>query len=289
MSTTVTEAFVKQFTQGIRLLQQQMGSNLREGVLMDTVKGDRAFYDQVGATSMTDITSRHGDTEYTDTPHSRRMVVLTPSDVADLVDRQDKVRTLNDPTNSYVRAFAAAANRKIDDRIIAAFDATASTGVDGTGTAPFDTAYDIAVGAAGMTLAKLREARELLEAAENMEDDGEYKWFIAMDAKGRADLLGDTTLTSSDYNTVKALVDGQINTFMGFTFLKSERIPQNATPDAQAFAWCKSSMQLAIGQEPKGFIDILPGKKHSTQVRYELDSGATRMDEKGVVRIAYQE
>ena len=289
MSTQITTATVQQFTDGITLLQQQRGSNLREGVLVDSVKGDRAYYDQVGATAMTAITSRHGDTEYTDTPHSRRMVVLSPADVADLIDNIDKVRTLNDPTNTYVRAFAAAAGRWIDDSIITAFDATAKTGVDGTLDAAFDTDFDIAHGSAGMTVAKLREARELLEAAENMEDGGDYKWFIAMNAKGRADLLADSTLTSSDFNTVKALVDGQVNQFLGFTFLKSERIPLNATPDAQAFAWCRSSMQLAIGMEPRGYIDILPGKKHSVQVRYALDVGCTRMDEKGVVRIAYQE
>jgi len=284
MSTEITTAFVKDFTDGITLLQQQMGSNLRRGVsLSSNITGDRAFFDQVDATSMSQITDRHGDTNITDTPHRRRMVTLAPFEVADLVDRSDKIRTLNDPTNSYVQSFAAAAGRQIDDTIITAFDATASTGVDGSGTAAFDTNYSIG-GTSAMTVTKLREARQVLEAAENMEDGGDNEWFIVTNSVGREELLADPLLTGADYNTVKALVDGQINQFMGFTFLKSERLPATGS-DKYSFAWRKGSVKLAIGQEPRGFIDVLPGKRHSTQVRYELDLGATRMDEKGIVRI----
>ncbi len=80
MSTQVTTAFVKQFAAGIRMLQQQLVSRLREAVMVDnTVVGDRAFYDQVDSTSMTEVTNRHGDTTYTDTPHRRRLFQRTSS------------------------------------------------------------------------------------------------------------------------------------------------------------------------------------------------------------------
>ena len=288
MSTQITTAFVKQFTDGITLLQQQMGSNLRGAVSVESnITGDRAFFDQVDATAMSQITTRHGDTDLTDTPHRRRMVTLAPFDVADLVDRSDMIRTLNDPTNAYVRSFAAAAGRTIDDVILTAFDATASTGVDGTGTAAFDTTdFQIGAGGAGLTSDKLREARQILEGAENMQDGSDDEWFIVVNAKGRADLLADTQFNSADFNSVKALVQGEVDTWLGFTFLKSERLPLDGS-DHIGFAWKKSSMKLAIGQEPRGFIDVLPGKRHSTQVRYELDIGSTRMDEKGVVQVIY--
>ena len=291
MSTEITTAFVKEFTDGITLLQQQMGSNLRRGVsVKSSVVGDRAFFDQVDATSMTQITTRHGDTTLTDTPHRRRMVTLAPFEVADLVDRADLIRTLNDPTNSYVKSFAAAAGRTLDDLVISAFNATAATGVDGSGSAAFDSDFVVAEGGLIMTLAKLQETRDILESQDNLEDDGENEWFIVMGAKQRMDLLSDDTVTSSDFNTVKALVNGQIDQFMGFTFLKSQRLVlQGNGTTRECYAWVKSSMKLAIGQEPRGFIDVLPGKRHSTQVRYELDAGATRMDEKGVVQILVDE
>jgi hypothetical protein len=250
------------------------------------VQGDRAFYDQVDATSMSEVTNRHGDTEYTDTPHRRRMVTLATHEVADLVDRADQRRLLNDPVNPYSRSMAAAANRQIDDIIIEQFDATAATGVDGAGTAAFDTDFSGASATSDLTVDKLLACRSALEAAENMEDDGDYSWHLVTAAAGRANLLTDAEVTSADYNTVRALTNGQINTYLGFDFIKSQRLPVVTATDIRAdFAWVKSSMQLAIGEEPRSFIDQLPQKRHSLQVRYEMDCGATRMDEKGVYRI----
>ena len=292
MSTEITTSFVKQFATGIRLLQQQIASRLRDAVMIDSsIVGDRAFFDQVDATSMQEITNRHGDTEYTDTPHRRRMVTLKTYEVADLVDRADARRLLNNPVNAYSRSMAAAAGRQLDDIILPAMDATAATGVDGAGTAIFDTAFEVAVGAGpdNLTLAKLITARGLLEAAENLEDDGDNSWHIVTSASNRENLLGDSNVRSIDTNTVRALVAGQINTFMGFDFIKSQRADIDANDVRDVFVWVKSSVQLAISEEPRAFIDTLPTKRHSLQVRYEMDAGATRMDEKGVVRILSDE
>ena len=133
MSSEITTAFVKKYAAGVRLLQQQMDARLRQGVMVDgEVVGDRAFYDQVDATNMAEVTNRHGDTQYTDTPHRRRMVVMKTYEVADLVDRADRRRLLNDPVNPYSRSMASAANRQFDDIIIDAFTDAAATGVDGS-------------------------------------------------------------------------------------------------------------------------------------------------------------
>lgn len=285
MSDQIEIARVQQFQTGIMLLQQQLGTNLRPAVMVDSdITGDRAFYDQVGVTEMSPVTNRHGDTRLTDTPHSRRMVTMQPFDVADMIDNPDKVRTLNDPTNTYVRAFAAAAGRTTDDKVIAALGGTAATGVDGQTSVALPSAQIIVDGGTNMTIAKLRETRQILESGENMEDDGDNRWYIVMSAKERKALLATTEVTSADFNTVRALVAGQIDQFMGFTFLKSERLTL-ATNIRQCFAWVKSSMQLGVSSEGKGFIDIRADKQHSTQVRYTIDLGAVRMTEPGVVRI----
>lgn len=291
MSSEVTTAFVKQFTAGIRLLQQQMPSRLMDAVLNEDVTGDRAFFDQLDATSMQEVTNRHGDTEYTDTPHRRRMVTLKTYEVADLVDRADQRRLLNDPINAYSRSMAAAANRQIDDVILAAFDATAATGVDGAGTATLPAGMSFTATGAGSTLQiqDLLTARRLLEANENMEGDGDDRWCAVLSARAREQLLQQTEVTSADFNTVRALVNGQIDQFLGFTFLKSQRAAIDTSDVRDTFFWVKRSMMLAVGTEPRGFMDVLPSKRHSTQVRYELDIGATRMDEAGVVRVLVDE
>jgi hypothetical protein len=105
-----------------------------------------------------------------------------------------------------------------------------------------------------------------------------------MSAFQRDKLLNDSTIQSIDTNTVRALVNGQIDTYMGFTFLKSQRAAIDGSNIRDVFFWVKISMQLAISQEPRSFMDVLPAKRHSIQVRHEMDAGATRMDEKGVVR-----
>jgi hypothetical protein len=269
-----------------------MGSRLRDAVLVDPdIVGDRAFYDQVDATAMSEVTNRHGDTEYTDTPHRRRMITPKTYEVADLVDRADRRRLLNDPINPYTRSMAAAANRTIDDVIIASFDATAATGVDGSGTADFPASgFDVTPAAQTLDQDDLAAARQILESNDNEEDDGDNKWFLVYSPIAKQFLLSETEVTSADYNTVRALVNGQIDTYLGFKFITSTRLSiASATGIRDCFAWVKNSMQLGMGQEPRSFMDVLPQKRHSIQVRHELDAGATRMDEKGVVRILVDE
>lgn len=86
MSTQITTAFVQQFSANVTLLAQQTGSMLRNAVNVETVKGEKAFFEQIGKAAAVQRTSRHGDTPLVDTPHSRRMVTLTTYEWADLVD-----------------------------------------------------------------------------------------------------------------------------------------------------------------------------------------------------------
>ena len=291
MSDQITTAFVQQYTNNITMLQQQMFSNLRGAVDVETVNGEFKYFEQVAATAMTEIETRHGDTRHTDTIHRRRRVGLADFDVADLIDNPDKVRTLIDPTNSYVQQFAAAAGRTIDDTIITAFDATVSTGKTGSSSDAFDsTNFQIGVGTSNLTTGKLRTARRMLEAAENPEDSGDNQWYVVCSAEQREGMLGDSEFQNSDFNSVRALVDGEVDTWLGFKFLKSERLPVvSATNVRSVFAWRKASMKLAIGAEPQGFIDVMPGKNHSTQVRYTMTLGCVRLDQVGVVRILCDE
>ena len=283
MSINITVAFVKQFEQGITQLAQQKGSRLRSAVKVKSgIKGDRAFFDQLDSTTMNQRSGRHQPTEYTDTPHARRMVVMNPFDVADLIDVPDKIRTLNDPTNDYVISFANAAGRALDDVIIASAFAVGKTGVDGGTDVSFVTAtYQIVSSSVGMTNTKLISARKILKEAENDADMG-FKICVAQEQL--EDMLLDSTTTSSDYNVVRALVAGEIDTWLGFSFIQSERLG-TASAERQVIAWAKDSLLLAIGAEPTGSISELPTKKYSTQVFYSLDIGATRMNETGVVEI----
>ena len=131
MSSQITTSFVEQYSSNVQLLSQQMGSKLRSSVDEESVVGKNAFFEQIDSTAAVLRTSRHGDTPQIDTPHSRRRVSLADYEWGDLIDDSDKIRALVDPTSAYARNAAAAMNRAMDDVIITAMNASASTGVAG--------------------------------------------------------------------------------------------------------------------------------------------------------------
>jgi len=286
MSVQITTAFVNQFSSNIQMLSQQMGSLLRNAVDVETVNGEKAFFDQVGSAAAVLRTTRHADTPLIDTPHSRRMVTMSDYEYADLIDDQDKVRLLVDPTSTYARAAAAAMGRAMDDVIISAALGTALTGKDGTTSTPFDSNNQIAVGAAGLTLAKLIEAKEILDSNDV---DPSIPRYIAVSPKQITNLLDDPEVTSADYNTVRALVKGELDTYVGFKFVTTNRLPLDGSGDRRVFAWAMDGIKLAVGKEPTARIDERADKSYATQVYYCMSIGATRMEEAKVVEILCDE
>ena len=283
MSNQITTAFVNQFSSNIQMLSQQMGSLLRNAVDVETVNGEKAFFDQVGSAAAVLRTSRHADTPLIDTPHSRRMVTLSDYEYADLIYDQDKVRLLVDPTSTYARAAAAAMGRAMDDVIISAALGTAYTGKDGSTSTAFDTSNNqIAAGATGLTLAKLIEAKEILDSGDV---DPSIPRYIACSPKQISDLLNNTTVTSSDYNTVKALAMGEINSFVGFNFIVTNRLGVDGSSNRRVIAWAMDGIKAAIGKEPTARIDERADKSYATQIYYSMTLGATRMEEKKVVEV----
>ena len=283
MSTQITTAFVSQFSSNIQMLSQQMGSLLRNAVDVETVTGEKAFFDQVGSAAAVLRTSRHADTPLIETPHSRRMVTMSDYEYADLIDDQDKVRLLVDPTSTYSRAAAAAMGRAMDDAIIAAALGTALTGKDGSTSTSFATATNqIAAGATGLTLAKLISAKEILDAGDV---DPSIPRYIVVSPKQITNLLNSTTVTSSDFNTVKALAMGEINSFVGFNFIVSNRLGVDGSSARRVIAFAGDGIKLAIGREPVARIDERADKSYATQIYYAMTLGSTRMEEKKVVEV----
>jgi len=281
MSTQITTAFVQQFSSNVQLLSQQRGSLLRNAVSEESVTGEKAFFDQVGSVAAVKRSSRHGDTPLLETPHSRRMVTMDTYEWADLIDDADKVRMLIDPTSTYAQAAAAAMGRSMDDEIIAAALGTSKTGKSGSTSTSFDSNNQIANGSADMTLAKLIEAKKILDSNDV---DPSIRRYIAVSPAQIEALLNNTTVTSSDYNLVKALVQRDIDTFLGFKFIVSNRLAK--TGDIRScFAWAEDGIKLAVGKDVMARIDERSDKSYSTQVYYCATFGATRMEEAKVVQI----
>ena len=220
-----------------------------------------------------------------DTPHSRRMVTMDSWEWADLIDDADKVRMLIDPTSSYAKAAAAAMGRAMDDEIIAAATGTALTGKTGSTSTSLPSANQIAHGSADLTIAKLLAAKKQLDINEV---DPSIPRYMAVSPDQIEALLGTTQVTSADFNTVKALASGQVDSFMGFRFIVSNRLAK--TGDIRTcFAWAEDGIKLAIGKDVMAKIDERADKSYSTQVYYCMTMGVTRMEVAKVIQVECSE
>ncbi len=290
MSSQITTSFVEQYSSNVALLSQQLGSKLRSSVDVETIVGSAGYFEQIGATAASLRTSRHGDTPLTTTVHSRRKVSLADYEWADLIDDADKVRALVDPTSPYARNAASAMNRAMDDVIITSLNASALTGVSGgTSTAlPSTQKFATSDQSDGLTVAKLLAAKKNFD---NNDIDPSRKRYIVVGPQQIADLLAITQVTSADFNTVKALAQGEINSFLGFEFITSTRLNMDTTytTDRLVFAYTEDAIKLAIGKDISAKISERADKSYSTQVYYAMSLGAVRMEEKAVFQIPCHE
>lgn len=293
MSTQITVPMVSAYKSSVEMLLQQKGSVLRNAVRLESFTGEDCYFEQLGLATAVQRTSRHADTPRIDIPHARRKVVPKDYETADLIDQQDKLRLLAEFQNPYAMAQAMALGRSMDDDIIKAALGNALTGHTGSTSVGIGASNQIAVnyGGAniGLTIGKLIRAKYILDSNDNGFDEPRY---IACHPQQISELLATTQITSSDYNSVKALVQGQVDTFMGFKFIVSTRFAaltetySSSTDIYEIFAWRKNGLLLAVNNDITVKISERDDKSYATQVYSKGTWGATRMQEGSVVQIS---
>ena len=203
-------------------------------------------------------------------------------DWADLIDNEDKVRMLISPSSEYAMAGAWAMGRAMDDAIISAVSGTSFGGVSGGTSVALASGQKIVHGSAGLTLAKLLSAKEILDSSDVDPDEPRY---MVVTAKQLQNMLGVEQITSADYANVKALVQGDIDTFLGFKFIRTERLVTDGT-NRLALAFTQNAVGLALGQDITTKISERADKNYATQVFLSMSIGATRVEDEKVVEIA---
>ena len=289
MSFNVTTHFVQQYTTNIQLLLQQKGSKLREAVMTGSYVGKAAkAVEQIGAVNPVKNQSRHSDTPLISTPADARWVFPSDYDWADLIDDQDKLRMLIDPTSSYVQNGVYALGRAQDQEIIDAFFGTAKTGENGSTSTTFPSTQQVAetvgsTAATGLNVAKLRQAKKILMS--NYVDIDNDPLYVAITAADHDALLNEAQVISMDYNSKPVLTDGKITSFMGFQFIHTELLPVDASGYKRIPVWAKSGMHLGMWNDIKTSVDRRADKRNSYQVYVTGTYGATRLEEKKIVEI----
>ncbi len=282
MSTPDT-IYAKAYGTNVSMLAQQVGSRLRNTVTVKSgVVGEETYMDQIEAFEAIARGNRLAATDPTLASYARRRIALEDFYIAKGLDKMDDIRTLADPTSAISRSGIAGLGRKIDDQIIAALYGTAYTGKVGGTSTVLPSAQKVASASTNLTLAKWLDALEILNG--NDVDPSDEK-FLLIGSNQLSSLLNTTEIKSADYNSVKALVQGQVNSFLGCTVIRTERLPV-ATSVRKCLLYTKSGIGLAIGRDIVSRIDELPTNHYAKQLYFSMSIGASRLEEDKVVEIS---
>jgi len=286
MADTQNTIFAQAYSRNILQLAQQKYSKLYATVyLKPNVKGKVFFQDQIGEWAMSAKAGRNVQTPNNDPNLYRRMGTMIDYHDNRMLDRGDELRTLSDPRSAYTIAAARSLGRQIDLRIIAGLEGTANTGETGSGSITLGTdaisgISHIAGTPSNLTFARVREAKRILDQEDvEMEDR-----FLVVNPIALEQMLAVSEATSSDYAAVKALVRGEIDTWMGFKWITSTLLTASGT-QTTCLAFQRYGICAALGAQPIVRTDERRDLSYSWQVYYELNIGTVRLEEARVVKV----
>jgi len=277
MAQNVTTAFVdlfdsevKQAYQAESLLRGTMRT--RSGVAGNTVKfptiGKGVATLRVPQTDVTPLNVTYGQ------------VTATMEDyiAAEYSDIFQQSHINFDERSELVQVVSKSIARRMDQIMIDALNAA-------TGTSTVATT----VGGAGtnMNIEKLRATAKAMNE-KNVPSENRR---LLMHASQLDALLGETEITSQDFASVKALVQGEINTFMGFTILTMGDRDEGGIPKPSTrtfFAWHQDSMGYAESMSQKTEVNYVP-EKTSFLVSSMFSAGSVAIDGEGIVKISCTE
>lgn len=268
---TLFDAEVKQAYQASAVLRPAV--RIRSGVEGSTYK-----FPKIGK-GVAQVRIPQTDVTPLNVTYSQVTATLSDYIAAEYSDIFMQAKVNFDERRELVKVVSNAIGRRQDQLILDALTASSATSVSN----------DIGGTDTNMNVAKLRSAAQTLNA-NNVPMDGRH---IIIHASSLASLLSETAVTSSDFNTVKALVQGEINTFMGFTFhVLGDRteggLIKEGSNDRTCFAFHKDALGLAEGIAPKTEINYVP-EKTSFLIASMFSAGAVAIDDEGIVKIVCRE
>lgn len=334
---TITEALKEQFAKNIQLNIQQEGSKLKKYVTVGTQDTEVMSFESMenhetesrnrvalddnpmfGHYRDPDDGNELEQIKFKIPTISRRYMTCAAEFWNAVMDRNDKLNLLTDPTSHFPKMAGWAMGRKHDRVIIKAFGEPVRAGRTGNKTINFDverhviptginiTDPGLTLNAqiaadenreiirqkrAGLTVDKLIKAHHILKKRSFGMFD---KLYLLCSSQQISDLLKDPQITSYDYNSVRALVSGEVNSFLGFTFIISEMLggiydstgdkAKYAIRDCYAFNEGAVRFNTVNGSVKKSIEEML--QYHFAKILYYSEAfGAVRDNEKAVVAI----
>jgi hypothetical protein len=279
MAVSINNAFVTLFDSEVK--QAYQGQRLLAGVTRERagVEGSTIKFPKIGKGS---ATIRVPQTDVTPLNVTYSQVTATMEDyiAAEYSDIFNQQKVNFDERQELVQVVSGAIARRMDQVVLDALTATSSPGT---------VSNDIGGTDSNLNIEKLREAKKIMDQ-KNVPSEGRT---MLIHANSLSALLGETEVTSADFASVKALVTGDVNTFMGFNFITfGDRdeggLAVDGSSDRTLFAFHRDAVGLGIGMGQQSRVDYIP-EKTSFLVASMFSAGAVAIDDEGIVKITCRE
>jgi len=277
MSASLSAAAQQLFDSEVKHEFQTAGALRGTTTIRNNVVGDIYKFRKMGK-GLANQKSTSADVVAMGVSHSLISCTLQNWNAPEYTDIFDDAEVNFEEKTELQQTIAGALGRRYDQLILDAMDAaTAGTSISASSTS-----------SVGLTLDNLIEAGTAL-SDKGVPSGGRH---IAISAEGLRDLLGDSSITSADYNNVRALVTGDLNTFMGFTFHLIETRTEGGLDLSgsvrEGFAWHESAVGVAVGIEITAKIDWI-AQKTSWLANGVMKAGAVVRDGDGIVSVKWNE
>jgi len=282
MAQSITNAFVTLFDAEVKQAYQGESSILDCVRLRQGVQGNTYKFPKLGKGS---ATARIPQTDVTPLNVTYSQVTATMSDynAAEYSDIFHQAKVNFDERSELVTVVSKAIGRRMDQLIIDALDAASSPS-----TVAKTVVTSGSAAASNLNVGKLIAAKKALDA-KNVPFDDRH---IVIHANSLSGLLGDERAISGDFASIKALVSGEINTFLGFNFYVVGDRDEGGLPlsssDRSIYAFHRSACGMAINMNQKTEINYVP-EKTSFLVNSMFSAGAVAIDDEGIVKITCEE
>ncbi len=289
-----TELPTQQFSTNLQLLLQQEVSKLRGRTDQGSYVGKGASpVQQIGVLEFKAPAGRGAPLQPQFPNYTRRWVFPNDRELPVQLDEFDVLKTIVDPKAGIARAIAAAGNRFFDDVIIAAFFATAYTGVDSGGLAsetwPTSTylvadTFDSA-SSSGLIVQKIIEAKRILR--HYMALEGDPMLTLVAGSQQESDLLKQVEITDKDFNDRPVMEDGKVSRILGVDIVYSERLNTSSSSSLRNCPmFIQDGMHLGVWKDMSTRIDErVELSSIPWQIYASLSAGATRIQLGKVIQI----
>jgi hypothetical protein len=283
MSIQISNAFVTLFDSEVKQAYQAQRALAGLARERTNVEGSTVKFPKIGKGTAS-VRVPQTDVVPLNVTYAQVTATMTDYIAAEYSDIFNQQRVNFNERQELVQVVSGAIGRRMDQVIIDALTAASSTG-----TVAKTIADDGSTGSASnLNVGKLRAAKKILDA-KNVPMEGRT---IVLHANNLSALLGLTSVTSSDYNTVKALVTGELDTYLGFKFVTLGDRDEGGLPlsssDRTVYAFHRDSVGMAIGLNQTSRVDYIP-EKTSFLVASMFSAGSVAIDSEGIVKITCAE